>query len=53
MEHCCIRNVMLEKVDGEFTTPKDVARIPVFLSAFQTNAITGQSVVVSFGWFMQ
>jgi 3-hydroxybutyrate dehydrogenase len=49
-----IKNVMLkETVDGEFTTVDDVARTAVFLAAFPTNALTGQSVVVSHGWFMQ
>ncbi|HEX6018392.1 MAG TPA: 3-hydroxybutyrate dehydrogenase [Burkholderiaceae bacterium] len=49
-----VRNVMLkETVDGEFTTTQDVARLAVFLAAFPTNALTGQSVVVSHGWFMQ
>lgn len=49
-----IRTVMLkETVDGEFTTVADVAETAVFLAAFPTNALTGQSVVVSHGWFMQ
>ncbi|HKR88899.1 MAG TPA: 3-hydroxybutyrate dehydrogenase [Phenylobacterium sp.] len=49
-----IRKVMLkETVDGEFTTVDDVARTAVFLAGFPTNALTGQSVVVSHGWFMQ
>ena len=49
-----IKTVMLkETVDGEFTTVDDVARTAVFLAAFPTNALTGQSVVVSHGWFMQ
>jgi 3-hydroxybutyrate dehydrogenase len=49
-----IRNVMLkETVDGEFTTVQDVAQTAIFLSAFPSNALTGQSVVVSHGWFMQ
>ena len=49
-----IHNVMLkETVDGEFTTVDDVARTAVFLAAFPTNALTGQSIVVSHGWFMQ
>lgn len=49
-----VRNVMLkETVDGEFTTTADVARLAVFLAAFPSNALTGQSVVVSHGWFMQ
>jgi len=49
-----IKNVMLkETVDGEFTTVDDVARTAVFLAGFPTNALTGQSLVVSHGWFMQ
>jgi len=49
-----VRNVMLrETVDGEFTTAQDVAETAVFLAAFPSNALTGQSLVVSHGWFMQ
>ncbi len=49
-----IRNVMLkETVDGEFTTVDDVAQVALFFASFPTNALTGQSMVVSHGWFMQ
>jgi 3-hydroxybutyrate dehydrogenase len=49
-----IRNVMLkETVDGEFTTVEDVAAAALFFAAFPSNALTGQSLVVSHGWFMQ
>jgi 3-hydroxybutyrate dehydrogenase len=49
-----IKNVMLkETVDGEFTTVQDVAETALFFAAFETNALTGQSLVVSHGWFMQ
>ena len=49
-----IKNVMLKNtVDGEFTTTQDVAQTAVFLAAFPSNALTGQSIVVSHGWFMQ
>ncbi len=49
-----IKNVMLkDTVDGEFTTTQDVAQTALFLAAFPTNALTGQSIVVSHGWFMQ
>jgi len=49
-----IKNVMLkETVDGEFTTTDDVAELALFFASFPTNALTGQSVVVSHGWFMQ
>jgi 3-hydroxybutyrate dehydrogenase len=49
-----IKNVMLkDTVDGEFTTTQDVAQTAVFLAAFPTNALTGQSITVSHGWYMQ
>jgi 3-hydroxybutyrate dehydrogenase len=49
-----IKNVMLkETVDGEFTTVEDVAEAALFLAGFGSNALTGQSLVVSHGWFMQ
>ena len=49
-----IKKVMLkETVDGEFTTTEDVARVALLFAAFPTNALTGQSMVVSHGWFMQ
>ena len=49
-----VKNVMLkETVDGEFTTVDDVANTVVFLAGFETNALTGQSILVSHGWFMQ
>jgi len=49
-----VKNVMLrETVDGEFTTVQDVAEAALFLASFESNALTGQSLVVSHGWFMQ
>ncbi|GAB2892657.1 3-hydroxybutyrate dehydrogenase [Paraburkholderia jirisanensis] len=49
-----VKNVMLhETVDGEFTTVEDVANTVAFLAGFESAALTGQSVVVSHGWFMQ
>ena len=49
-----IKNVMLkDTVDGEFTTVEDVAALALFFASFDTNALTGQSLVVSHGWFMQ
>jgi 3-hydroxybutyrate dehydrogenase len=49
-----IKNVMLkETVDGEFTTVEDVAETALFFASFGSNALTGQSLVVSHGWFMQ
>lgn len=49
-----IRNVMLGgTVDGIFTTVEDVAQTVLFLSTFPSAALTGQSFIVSHGWFMQ
>ena len=49
-----IRKVMLkETVDGEFTTVQDVAEVALLFAGFGSNALTGQSLVVSHGWFMQ
>ncbi len=53
-ENEVIKNVMLKNtVNGEFTTVEDVAAATLFFAAFETNALTGQSLVVSHGWFMQ
>ncbi len=49
-----IRNVMLkETVDGVFTTVEDIAKTALYLATFPSAALTGQSIVVSHGWFMQ
>ena len=49
-----VHNVMLhDTVDGEFTTTEDVAEAALFFAAAKTNALTGQSLVVSHGWFME
>jgi len=48
-----IRDVMLrDTVDAEFTTLDDIARVAVFMAAFPTNALTGQSLLASHGWVM-
>jgi 3-hydroxybutyrate dehydrogenase len=48
-----IEKIMLgETVDKEFTTIEDVAEIALLFAAFPTNALTGQSLVVSHGWYM-
>ena len=53
-ENEVIKNVMLKNtVNGEFTTVEAVAAATLFFAAFETNALTGQSLVVSHGWFMQ
>jgi len=49
-----VKKVMLkDTVDGEFTTVDDVAACALLFAGFETNALTGQSIVVSHGWFMQ
>jgi 3-hydroxybutyrate dehydrogenase len=49
-----IKHVMLSNtVDGEFTTTQDVAEVALLFASFPSNALTGQSLVVSHGWYMQ
>lgn len=48
-----VSDIMLSgTVDKEFTTVEDVAEVAFVFAAFPTNALTGQSMVVSHGWFM-
>ncbi len=53
-EEDVVRKVMLkETVDGEFTTTEDVAAVALMLASFPSNALTGQSIIVSHGWHME
>lgn len=53
-EEQVIKEIMLkETVDGEFTTVEDIVEATLFFASFDSNALTGQSLVVSHGWFMQ
>ncbi|MGA9084388.1 MAG: 3-hydroxybutyrate dehydrogenase [Pseudolabrys sp.] len=53
-EEQVVKSLMLkDTVDGEFTTIEDVAEAAVFFAGFNTNALTGQSLIVSHGWSMQ
>ncbi len=53
-EEQVVKNVMLkDTVDGQFTTVEDVAEAALFFAAFRSNALTGQSLIVSHGWFME
>lgn len=48
-----VRDIMLrETVDGEFTSAADIAEVALMLGAFPSNALTGQSIIVSHGWHM-
>jgi 3-hydroxybutyrate dehydrogenase len=52
-EERVVKELMLgETVDQEFTTVEDVAEVALMLAAFETNALTGQSIIVSHGWHM-
>ena len=48
-----VKKIMLSgTVDGEFTTVDDVAEVALLFAGFETSALTGQSLVVSHGWYM-
>jgi 3-hydroxybutyrate dehydrogenase len=48
-----VERIMLgETIDHTFTTIEDVAEVALLFAAFPTNALTGQSLVVSHGWCM-
>jgi 3-hydroxybutyrate dehydrogenase len=53
-EEDVVKTIMLKNtVDGEFTTTEDVADAVLFYAAARSNVMTGQSMMVSHGWFMQ
>jgi 3-hydroxybutyrate dehydrogenase len=53
-EEDVVKKVMLkDTVDGQFTTTDDVAQTALFFASFASNALTGQSLIVSHGWFME
>ncbi|WP_333793178.1 3-hydroxybutyrate dehydrogenase [Hyphomicrobium sp.] len=52
-EERVIKEVMLgETVDKQFTMVEDIADVALFLASFKTNALTGESIIVSHGWHM-
>ena len=49
-----VQKIMLkDTVNGEFATVEDVANAAAFVAGFESNALTGQSFIVSNGWFME
>jgi len=52
-EEDTIKRLLKDTVDGEFTTLADVAEVAVLFAGFPTNALTGQSLIVSHGWHME
>jgi 3-hydroxybutyrate dehydrogenase len=52
-EERVVKEVLLgETVDKQFTLVSDVAEVALTLAAFKTNALTGESIIVSHGWHM-
>jgi 3-hydroxybutyrate dehydrogenase len=48
-----VNEIMLgETVDKKFTQVEDIAEVALMLAAFKTNAMTGESIIVSHGWHM-
>jgi len=45
--------MLKETVNGQFTTVEDIAEAALFFAAFPSNALTGQFLVVTHGWFME
>lgn len=49
-----IQKIMLkDTVDFQFTTVEDIAQVAVMFASWKTNALTGQSLIASHGWFME
>ncbi|NNC24463.1 3-hydroxybutyrate dehydrogenase [Salinisphaera sp. USBA-960] len=49
-----VSDVMLQgTVDGQFTTVEDISEMAVVLACYKTNALTGQSMLLTHGWGMQ
>ena len=45
--------MLKDTVDGEFTTVQDVAEVALLFASFPSNALTGQSLIVSHVWSME
>jgi 3-hydroxybutyrate dehydrogenase len=53
-EEDVIKRIMLkDTADGQFTTTDEVADAVLYFAGAGSTALTGQSMVVSHGWFMQ
>ena len=53
-EEQVVKTIMLgQTVDHQFTTIDDVAEVALLFAGFESNALTGQSLIVSHGWFME
>ena len=45
--------MLKDTVDGEFTSFDEIEAAAVFLAEQKTLALTGQSIMLTHGWFMQ
>jgi 3-hydroxybutyrate dehydrogenase len=53
-EEDVINKIMLgETADHVFTTVEDIAQVALLFASFESNALTGQSLIASHGWFME
>lgn len=53
-EEDVIKNIMLKNtVDSKFTTVEEIAQTALFIASFKSGALTGESFLVSHGWFME
>ena len=53
-EEDVVKKVMLkDTVDGQFTTIEEVADAVLYFAGASSTALTGQSMMVTHGWFMQ
>jgi 3-hydroxybutyrate dehydrogenase len=52
-EEDVIKRLLKDTVDTEFTTEEDIAEVALMFASWKTNALTGQSMIASHGWFME
>jgi 3-hydroxybutyrate dehydrogenase len=53
-EQDVVEKVMLkDTVDKQFTSTDEIAETAVFLAEQKTLALTGQSILLTHGWFME
>jgi 3-hydroxybutyrate dehydrogenase len=52
-EEDVVKRLLKDTVDSEFTTEDDIAEVALMFAAWKTNALTGQSMIASHGWFME
>eukprot|EP01080_Neovahlkampfia_damariscottae_P005917 gene5917-9747_t len=48
-----VKRLLKDTVDTEFTTEDDIAEVALMFASWETNALTGQSLIASHGWIME